>query len=43
MITKKAKQSDILLQMLKPVGEASSVEVHDLIEDIVSEGCILTD
>ena len=29
--------------MLKPVGEAGAVEVHDLIEDIISEGCIPTD
>ena len=27
----------------KPVGKADAVEVHDLIEDIISEGCIPTD
>ena len=29
--------------MLKPVGEAGAVEVSELIEDIISEGCIPTD
>ena len=37
--------SGIVAEMLKPVGEAGAVEVHvrDLIEDIISEGCIPTD
>ena len=28
--------------MLKPFGEAGTLEVWDLIEDIISEGCIPT-
>ena len=35
--------SGIVAEMLKPVGEAGAVEVRDLIEDIISEGCIPTD
>ena len=35
--------SGIVAEMLKPVGEAGVVEVRDLIEDIISEGCIPTD
>ena len=34
--------SGIVAEMLKPVGEAGAVEVRDLIEDIISEGCIPT-
>ena len=37
------KKSGIVAEMLKPVGEAGAVEVRDLIEDIISEGCIPTD
>ena len=40
---KAAGPSGIVAEMLKPVGEAGAVEVHDLIEDIISEGCIPTD
>ena len=40
---KAAGPSGIVAEMLKPVGEAGAVEVRDLIEDIISEGCILTD
>ena len=40
---KAAGPSGIFAEMLKPVGEAGAVEVHDLIEDIISEGCIPTD
>ena len=40
---KAAGPSGIAAEMLKPVGEASAVEVRDLIEDIISEGCIPTD
>ena len=40
---KAAGQSGIVVEMLKPVGEAGAVEVRDLIEDIISEGCIPTD
>ena len=40
---KAAGPSDIVAEMLKPVGEAGAVEVRDLIEDIISEGCIPTD
>ena len=40
---KAAGPSDIVAEMLKPVGEAGAVEVPDLIEDIISEGCIPTD
>ena len=37
--------SGIVAEMLKPAGEAGTVEEHvrDLIEDIISEGCIPTD
>ena len=37
---KAAGQSIIVAEMLKPVGEAGAVEVRDLIEDIILEGCI---
>ena len=37
------RPSGIVAEMLKPVGEAGAVEVHDLTEDIISEGCIPTD
>ena len=40
---KAAGPSGIVAEMLKPVGEAGAVEVRDLIEDIISEGCIPTD
>ena len=40
---KAAGPSGIVAEMLKPVGEAGTVEVCDLIEDIISEGCIPTD
>ena len=40
---KAAGQSGIVPEMLKLVGEAGAVEVRDLIEDIISEGCIPTD
>ena len=40
---KAAGLSGIVAEMLKPIGEAGAVEVHDLIEDIISEGCIPTD
>ena len=40
---KAAGPSGIVAVMLKPVGEAGAVEVRDLIEDIISEGCIPTD
>ena len=40
---KAAGPSGIGAEMLKPVGEAGAVEVRDLIEDIISEGCIPTD
>ena len=40
---KAARPSGIVAEMLKPVGEAGAVEVCDLIEDIISEGCIPTD
>ena len=39
---KAAGPSGIVAEMLKPVGEAGAIEVHDLIEDIISEGCIPT-
>ena len=39
---KAAGPSGIVAEMLKPVGEAGAVEVRDLIEDIISEGCIPT-
>ena len=40
---KAAGPSGIVAEMLKPVGETGAVEVRDLIEDIISEGCIPTD
>ena len=40
---KAARLSGIVTEMLKPVGKAGAVEVRDLIEDIISEGCIPTD
>ena len=40
---KAAGPSDIVTEMLKPVGEAGAEEVHDLVEIIISEGCIPTD
>ena len=40
---KAAGPSGIVAEMLKPIGEAGAVEVRDLIEDIISEGCIPTD
>ena len=40
---KAARPSGIVAEMLKPVGEAGAVEMRDLIEDIISEGCIPTD
>ena len=40
---KAAGPSGIVAEMLKPVGEAGAVEVRDLIEDIISEGCIPND
>ena len=40
---KAARPSGIDADMLKPVGEAEAVKVRDLIEEIISEGCIPTD
>ena len=40
---KAAGPSDIVAEMLKPVGEAGAEEVRDLVENIISEGCIPTD
>ena len=40
---KAAGPSGIVAEMLKPIGEAGAVEVRDLIEDIILEGCIPTD
>ena len=40
---KSSGPSGIVAEMLKPVGEAGAVEVRDLIENIISEGCIPTD
>ena len=40
---KAAGLSGIVAEMLKPIEEAGAVEVRDLIEDIISEGCIPTD
>ena len=40
---KAAGSSGIAAEMLKPVGEAGVVEVCDLYENIISEGCIPTD
>ena len=35
-----AGPSGIVAEMLKPVGEAGAGEVHDLVEKVISEGCI---
>ena len=40
---KAAGPSGIVAEMLKPVGEAGTEEVRDLVENIISEGCIPTD
>ena len=40
---KAAGPSGIVAEMLKAVGEAGAEEVHDLVENIISEGCIPTD
>ena len=40
---KAAGPSGIVAEMLKPVGEAGAEEVPDLVENIISEGCIPTD
>ena len=40
---KAAKQSGVVAEMLKPLGEAGAVELRNLIEDTISEGCIPTD
>ena len=40
---KAARPSGIVAEMLKPVGEAGAEEVRDLVENIISEGCIPTD
>ena len=40
---KAARPSGIVAEMLKPVGEAGAEEVCDLVENIISEGCIPTD
>ena len=40
---KAAGPSGIVVEMLKPVGGVGAVEVCDIIEDIISEGCIPTD
>ena len=40
---KAAGPSGIVAEMLKPVGESGAIEVHHLIEDIISEGHIPTD
>ena len=40
---KAAGPSGIIAEMLKPVGEAGAEEWRDLIENIISEGCIPTD
>ena len=40
---KAAGPSGIVAEMLKPVGESGAIEVHHLIEDIISEGRIPTD
>ena len=40
---KAARPAGIVAEMLRPVGEAGTVELHDLIEDIISDGCIPTD
>ena len=38
-----AGPSGIVAEMLKQVGEAGAEEVRDLVENIISEGCIPTD
>ena len=40
---KAAGPSGIIAEMRKPVGEADAEEVRDLVENIISEGCIPTD
>ena len=40
---KAAGPSGIVAEMLKPLGEAGVAEVRDLVEDIISEGCIPID
>ena len=40
---KAAGPSGIVAEMLKPLGEDGVAEVRDLIEDIISEGCIPID
>ena len=40
---KAARPSGIAAEMLKPVGKAGAEEVHDFVENIISEGCIPTD
>ena len=40
---KAAGPSGIVAEMLKPVGKAGAEEVRDLVENIISEGCIPTD
>ena len=40
---KAAGPSGIVAEMLKLVGEAGAEEVRDLVENIISEGCIPTD
>ena len=40
---KAAGPSGIVAEMLKPVGESGAIEVHHLVEDIISEGRIPTD
>ena len=40
---KTAGPSGIVAEMLTPVGEAGAEEVCDLVENIISEGCIPTD
>ena len=40
---KAAGPSGIVAEMLKPVGEGGAEEVRDLVENIISDGCIPTD
>ena len=40
---KAAGPPGIVAEILKPLGEASAAEVRDLVEDIISQGCISTD
>ena len=40
---KAAGPSGIVAEMLKPVGEGGAEKVRDLVENIISEGCIPTD